>query len=167
LSRASVKLVEETGNRMPTERTDLTVFAKDYPEARLVLEVKPVVSTPPEQDAAVRQVARYMWGANCHYGLVMTPTKTYVLRDDFSSTGSEAMRVTDVLATATLLSQLTGSLREPIAPEELESLAREWLERLTSSYQAALPDDPDVMRAFFPDLVGAVAEGRVVAEVAA
>jgi hypothetical protein len=151
---------------MPSERTDLTVFARDFPEARLVLEVKPTVSTPPEQDPAVRQVAQYMWGANCHYGLVMTPTKTYVLRDDFRAAGPEAIRVTDVLPTATLLSRLTWS-GEATSPQELELLAREWLQRLTTSYQAALPDDPEVMRAFFPDLVGAVAEGRVVAQVAA
>ncbi len=127
---------------MQTGRTDLTVFAKDYPEARLVLEVKSAVSSPPEQDRAVKQVVQYMWGANCHYGLIMTPTKTYVLRDDFSSPGPES-------------------------GQQLERLAREWLERLTASYETALPDDPDVMRAFFPDIVGAVAEGRVVAEVAA
>ena len=107
-----------------------------------------------------------LWGANCHYGLVMTPTKTYVLRDDFSTAGPAAMRVTDVLPTATLLSRLSGSDREAATGRELELLAREWLQRLASSYQAALPDDPDVMRAFFPDLVGAVADGRVVAEVA-
>src|SRR6266852_519084 len=139
---------------MPSERTDLTVFAKDYPEARLVVEVKSAVSTPPEYDTAVREVARDMWGANCHYGLVMTPTKTYILRDDFSNTGPEAMRVTDVLQKAKLLSRLTRSLTEP-SSQELEVLAREWLERLTTSYQTALPDDPDVTRAFFPDLVGA------------
>src|SRR5438105_3177167 len=92
-------------SKMPSKPTDLTVFAKDYPEARLVLEVKSAVSTPPEEDAAVRQVARYMWGANCHYGVVMTPTKTYVLRDDFKTAGPEAMHVTDVLPTATLLSR--------------------------------------------------------------
>lgn len=152
---------------MPAERTDLTVYARDYPEVRLVLELRPTVSTPPEQDAAVRHVARSMWGANCHYGLVMTPTKTYVLRDDFRTPGPDAMRVTDVLPTATLLSRLTWSGSEPTSGQGLELLAREWLQRLTTSYQTALPDDPDVLRAFFPDLVGAVAEGRVVAEVAA
>jgi hypothetical protein len=152
---------------MPGQRTDLTVFAKDYPEARLVLEVKSAVTAPPALDAAVSEVSRYMWGANCHYGLVMTPTKTYVLRDDFSTAGPEAIRVTDVLPTTTLLSRVTRSGTEPISSEKLESLAREWLERLTTSYLAALPDDPDVMQAFFPDLVGAVAEGRVVTEVAA
>jgi hypothetical protein len=152
---------------MPSERTELTVFAKDYPEARLVAEVKSAVSSPPEQDKTVKQMARYMWGANCHYGLVMTPTKTYVLRDDFRTPGPESIRVTDVLSTAILLSRLSWSGAESVSSQQLELLAREWLQRLTTSYQAALPDDPDVMRAFFPDLVGAVAEGRVVAEVAA
>jgi hypothetical protein len=45
---------------MNTGRTDLTVFARDFPEARLVLEVKSAVSSPPEEDPAVRQVVRYM-----------------------------------------------------------------------------------------------------------
>jgi hypothetical protein len=152
---------------MSGERTDLAVFAKDYPEARLVLEVKPAVSAPAEQDASVKQMARYMWGANCHYGLIMTPANTYVLRDDFSAAGPEAMRVTDILSTATLLSRLTSSTKPPASTHELELLAREWLQLLTTSYQAALPDDPAVTRAFFPDLVGAVSEGRVVTEVAA
>jgi hypothetical protein len=153
------------GNEMAAERTDLTVFARDYPEARLVMEVKPSVSAPPEQDVAVRQVARYMWGANCHYGLVMTPALTYVLRDDFKTSGPESIRVTDALPTTTLLRGVGWSGGG--TTEELERLARVWLQQLTTSYESALPDDPDVMRAFFPDLVGAVAEGRVVAEVAA
>jgi hypothetical protein len=150
---------------MGRARTDLTVFARDYPEARLVLEVKSAVSAPSEQDKGVRQVARAMWGANCHYGLVMTPASTYVLRDDFRSSGPESIRVTDVFPTATLLGRLGWSGSE--SEQELERLACVWLQQLTTSYQSALPDDPDVMRAFFPDLVGAVAEGRVVPEVAA
>ena len=154
---------------MASGRTDLMVFARDYPEARLVVEVKSTLSTPPDQDAAVRQLARYMWGANCHYGLIMTPMNTYLLRDDFRTAGPEAIRVTDVIQTERLLSRVAAPGTEPTAraESELELLAREWLQRLTTAYEAALPDDPDVMRAFFPDLVGAVADGRVVAEVAA
>ena len=72
---------------MNTERTDLTVFARDYPEARLVLEVKSALSSPPQEDPAVKQVMRYMWGANCHYGIIMTPTTTFILRDDFTAPG--------------------------------------------------------------------------------
>jgi hypothetical protein len=143
-------------------RTDLTVFAKDYPEPRLMVEVRSAVSSPPEQDPAVRHLVRRMWGANCHFGLIMTPTKTYVLRDDFSAPGLESIRVSDVFATGALLGRLSWPGVEAMSEEQLEWLAREWLERLTSSYEAALPEDPDMMRAFFPDLVGAVADGRVV-----
>lgn len=150
---------------MRTEQTELTVFAKDYPEARLVVELKPAVSSPPEQDSAVKRVARCMWGANCHYGLILTPTQSYILRDDFTRPGPESIRISDVLPTATLLGRVSWPPAEPITTQQLEVLAREWLERLTASYEAALPDDPDVVRAFFPDIVGAVAGGRVVTEV--
>jgi hypothetical protein len=145
-------------------RTDLTVYAKDYPEARLLVEVKPAISVPPEEDPAVQQVARSMWGANCHFGLIVTPTKTYVLRDDFTSPGPESIHVTDVLPTGLLLGPMSLMGTEPVSCQELETLARQWLERLVTSYETALADDPNVARAFFPDIVGAVAEGRVVAE---
>jgi hypothetical protein len=152
---------------MHTERTDLTVFARDYPEARLVLEVKSALSSPPHEDPTVKQVARYMWGANCHYGIIMTPTTTFVLRDDFTSPGPESIRLTEELPTAKLLSRLRQPMTDALAAPQLERLAREWLERLAASYEEALPEDPEVVRALFPDIVGAVAEGRVVAEVAA
>src|SRR5579884_1705169 len=143
-------------------RTDLTVFAKDFPEVRLVVEVKPTIAVPAEEDTAVKQLARYMWGTNCHYGLIVTPSKTYVLRDDFTVPGPEAIHITDVLPTRILFSRLGWAYPETISEQHLETLTREWLESLTSSYDAALPDNPDVMKAFFPDIVGAVAEGRVV-----
>ena len=44
--------------------------------------------------------------------------------------------------------------------------SREWLERLAASYEEALPDDPEVVRALFPEIVGPVAQGRVVSEAA-
>src|SRR5262249_13187646 len=154
-------------NEMRTRRADLIVFAKDYPEARLILEIKHTVSSPLEEDATVKQVARYMWGANCHYGLVMTPAKTYVLRDDFTALGPESIRITDVPRTPTVLSRLGGSAAVAISERSLEVLAREWLQLLATSYEDALPDDPEVTKALFPDIVGAVAGGRVVAEVAA
>ncbi len=152
---------------MATSRTDLTVYARDFPEARLVLEVKAGLNAPVDQDSAVKQLVRYMWGANCHFGVLMTPRLTYVLRDDFNTTNPESIRITDTLPTPIVLSRLGKSVPETISGHQLELLAREWVERLTASYEAALPDDPEVMRAFFPEIVGAVAEGRVVSEVAA
>jgi hypothetical protein len=151
---------------MQTGRTDLAVFARDYPEARLVLEVKPALSSPPQDDPAVKQVERYMWGANCHYGIIMTPATTYILRDDFTAPGPESIRLTDEIPTAKLLGRLNRPMGEAPSGQQLERLAREWLERLATSYEEVLPEDPDVVRALFPDIVGAVAEGRVVAEAA-
>ncbi len=152
---------------MRAERTDLTVFAKDFPEARLVVELKSSASSPFDIDAAVKQLARSMWGSNCHYGLILTPTKSYVLRDDFTRPGPESIHVTDILSTGTLFSRLGRPFSGGVSEQQLESLAHEWLQRLAASYETALPDDPDVMRALFPDIVSAVAGGRVVAEVPA
>lgn len=146
-------------------RADLTVFAKDYPESRLMVEVKPAVSTPPEHDPAVKQLTRYMWGENCHYGLLVTPVKTYVLREDFSTAGPKSIRITNSLSTETLFSRLVQPNTDAFSERELEMLTERWLSRLAASYESALPDDEEVMRAFFPDIVGAVADGRVVSEV--
>ncbi len=152
---------------MDTGRIDLAVFARDYPETRLVLEVKSAVSSPPQDDPAVKQVARHMWGANCHYGIVMTPTTTFILRDDFTAPGPESIRLTDALPTSKTLSRVSRRMNEPPSAAQLEPLAREWLERLATSYEEALPEDPEVVRALFPEIVSAVAEGRVVDEAVA
>lgn len=145
-------------------RADFTVFAKDYPETALVVEIKADAGPVLENSPAVRQLARYMWGANCHYGLVITPTNTYVLRDDFHTRGPDSIRITDTLPTRTLLSRLDPTDTSPLSEKWLQFLVGRWLERLTSSYEEALPDDPVVMHALFPDVVGAVADGRVVVE---
>jgi hypothetical protein len=165
--KQGVKHPGHQDSQMNTERTDLTVFARDYPEARLVLQVQSAISSPSREDPAVKQVVRYMWGANCHYGIIMTPTTTFILRDDFTTPGPDSIRVTDELPTAKLLSRINGPMGEAPSAPQLERLAREWLERVAASYESALPDDPEVVRALFPDIVGAVAEGRVVDEVAA
>jgi hypothetical protein len=165
--KQGVKHPGHQDSQMNTERTDLTVFARDYPEARLVLQVQSAISSPSREDPAVKQVVRYMWGANCHYGIIMTPTTTFILRDDFTTPGPDSIRVTDELPTAKLLSRINGPMGEAPSAPQLERLAREWLERVAASYESALPDDTEVVRALFPDIVGAVAEGRVVDEVAA
>ena len=152
---------------MNAVRTDLTVFARDYPEARLILEIKSALSSPPQEDPAVKQVARYMWGANCHYGIIMTPTTTFILRDDFTAPGPESIRLTDEVSTAKLLSRVSRPMGEAPSAPQLERLRASGFERLAASYEDALPEDSEVVRALFPDIVGAVAEGRVVDEVAA
>jgi hypothetical protein len=110
---------------MQTAWPDLTVFARDYPETRLVLEVKSSLSSPLQEYPAVKQVVRYMWGANCHYGIIMTPTTTYILRDDFTAPGPESIRLTDELPTAKLLSRLGRPMGEVPSEPQLERLARE------------------------------------------
>ena len=145
--------------------SDLIVFAKDYPEVRLMVDVKLDVSRPFDRDPSVMKLTRSLWGTNCHYGLIVTPTETYVLRDDFTISGPESIRITDVLRTETLFSRMFSPISETISERELQILTWHWLSRLSTSYESALPDDPQVLRTFFPDLVGAIADGRVEAEV--
>ena len=74
--------------------------------------------------------------------------------------------MTDELPTAKLLSRLSRPMGE-VPCATARTAGCEWLERLAASYEEALPEGPEVVRALFPDIVGAIAEGRVVAEVAA
>ncbi len=120
--KQGVKPPGDEGSQMNTGRTDLTVFARDYPEARLVLEVKLAVSSPPQEDPAIKQVASYMWGANCHYGIIKTPTTTFILRDDFTTPGPESIRLTDELPTAKLLGRVSRPMGEALSRPELERL---------------------------------------------
>ena len=109
---------------MNTGRADLIVFARGYPEAHeLFLEVKSAISSPPQEDPAVKQVVRYMWGANCHYGIIMTPTTTNNQLDDFTTPGPDSIRLTDKAPTAKLLSRINGPMGEAALRAQLERLA--------------------------------------------
>lgn len=147
---------------MRSYRADFVVQAKDLPETRLVVEVKREFHSPDDLDRSVRHLSRYMWGANCHFGLIVTRSLTYVLRDDFTRAGAEAIDVTDTFPTHALFGV---PLPESTTEAELEQLTRRWLQRLTTSYESALPDDPAIVRALFPEIVGAVSEGRIGGEV--
>ena len=144
---------------------DLIVFAKDYPEVRLLAEVKLEDLAAPDLAMTLKQVAHYMWGANCHHGFIFTPKTTYVLRDDFLSQGPESIHVSATLSTEKLLGRMsTGSATA--SERQLEGRVHDWLEQLATSYEAALPDDPETASVLFPEIVSAVADGRVVAEAA-
>src|SRR5437667_8047097 len=108
-----------------------------------------------------------MWRSNCHFCLIITPAQTFVLRDDFTRSGPGAIQVTDTSSTATLLSRIRDIASAPVSEQQLETAVREWLQRLVDSYESALPEDPEIARVFFPDIVGAVDGGRIVSEVAA
>ncbi len=143
---------------------DMTVYDKDFPEPRLVVEVTSAVSSPPEEDMVVKMMTRLMWGSRCHYGLVFTPASTFVLRDTFETLGPDSIHVTDVLPTDKVLGRVGRLGANGSSVRDLELLAHKWLVRLATRYEAALPDDPEVTNAFFPGLVGAVVDGRVVPE---
>jgi hypothetical protein len=144
---------------------DITVFDKDFPDLRLVADVKVGDLTPDDLDQMVNQLARYMSGSKCHYALIFTPKITYVLKDDFTANGPEAIHVNAAISTQKLFSRM-GRRVEVGSERELAFLARDWLERLAASYDSALPEDPEIVQALFPEIVSAVAEGRVYAEVA-
>jgi hypothetical protein len=143
---------------------DLTVYARDFPEPRLFVTVAPAVASPPEEDPLVRRMAKRMWAARCHHGLVVTPERTYVLRDTFETLEADSIRVTSVLPTKKLMERVGDPPSPGCSEGELELLVEKWLGRLIADYEATLPDDPKVAQALFPELIGAAAEGRVVHE---
>ncbi len=144
---------------------DITVFDKDLLDLRLVADVKAGDLTSDDLDQMVNQLARYMSGSNCHYALIFTPRITYVLKDDFAVPGPEAIHISATISTEKLFSRM-GRRVEVSSERELAFLARDWLERLAASYDSALPEDPEIVQALFPEIVSAVVEGRVYAEVA-
>ena len=115
----------------------------------------------------MKQVVRYMWGANCHYGIIMTPTTTFILRDDFTAPGPESIRLTDELSTAKLLSRMSRPMGEAPPRHNWNGWRASGSSAWRHLTKRHCPTIAEVVRALFPEIVGAVAEGRVVDEVAA
>lgn len=94
-----------------------------------------------------------MKGSNCPLGLVITPERSWLLRDTYESV--DAIREVAEYDTATLL----GVSEVPNDELELEELVGRWLDGLTSGSAAGLAQEvrADVSRYLLPE----VTEGRV------
>jgi hypothetical protein len=134
-------------------RADLVVLAPDLPERRLMVEVK---RSGLDHSAALARIKSSMLGSNCPVGLLVTPERTWLLRNTYES--EDSIRVTGDYPTVTLL----GIAEVPDNERELESIVERWLEFLTSGSSDGLDDEVrwDVARYVLP----AVADGRVISE---
>ena len=132
-------------------RADLIVLAPDLPELRLVVEIKTRIDAL-DLEAATKQVQSYMQGTNCPLGLIVTPTRSWLLRDEYEADGS-------ISRTEYPTAMLLGVSDVPAEEDELELLVGRWLESLTSGSSTGLRDEVrfDVSRYLIPALV----EGRV------
>jgi hypothetical protein len=117
---------------------------------RLIVEIK---GGDFDRAATNYQLESYMRGSNCPLGLVITPERSWLLRDTYEA-GNSIREVADY-DTATLL----GVAEVPQDERELEELVGRWLDGLTSGSAAGLAQEvrADVARYLLPE----VTEGRV------
>jgi hypothetical protein len=133
-------------------KPDFVVFAPDLPETRLVVEVK---RREVDREAMVAQMKEYMAARHCPIGLLVTSTETWLLRDSYEGSGTDAIREEGPYATAELL----GVDAVPEDEQRLELVVERWLEALTSGSADAIRGD--VRHHLSPHLLPAVTEGRV------
>jgi hypothetical protein len=150
-------------------RPDLAVYKRGLPDVVLLVEIKAREQEGGGREQLPRQLARLMWAANCPYGLIVTPGKTYVLRAARSGQGPSAFRVTDEVSTAAVFGKFAdlNVSDEALLEMRLRRAVEAWLKHLTTAYEDALPPDQTLSRVFFPEIVAAVADGQVVSEAAA
>ena len=132
---------------------DLLVLAPDLPQARFAVEVK---SRPFDRERAIQQVKAYMAGRDCPVAMLITPERTWLMRDTYERTGVDSIALVGEYSTSALL----GLDRAPEDERELVDAVVGWLERLTSGSDAIVASEAraDVARYVLP----AVTEGRVV-----
>jgi hypothetical protein len=133
-------------------RPDFVVLARDLPETRLVVELKRNES---QHADATAQIKGYMVARHCPIGLLITPTRAWLLRDTYEGSGVDAIREEGPYSTAELLGLGVVPDDEPTLALEVER----WLERLTSGSASALHEP--ARRDLSPYLLPAVTEGRV------
>ncbi len=140
-------------------RPDIIVMDRETPRFMLVAEVKSIAG---EQavTAGWEQLKQYMLATNCTVGLLITPIRTWVLRDTFEDYTNQSIQVAGDFSSAAVL----GDLRKPIQEDTLALQAQSWLERLSANYPSALPTDPAARKLIQQIVVPAVVEGRVFLE---
>jgi hypothetical protein len=131
---------------------DLVVLAPDLPQTRLAVEVK---SGAFDRKDAIQQLKVYMDRRDCPVALLITPERTWLLRNTYDGTGPDSIEEVGEYPTSALL----GLDDVPDDERELVQTAESWLERLTSGSAANVRSEArgDVSRYVLP----AVTEGRV------
>jgi hypothetical protein len=140
-------------------RPDIIVMDRDTPRFMLVAEVKAAPGSL-AAPGGLEQLKRYMRATNCSVGLLVTSDRTWVLYDTFEDYTDKSLQVAGEFSTDVIFS---GS-REPFTEHTLALAVQGWLERLSTSYPSALPEDPGARKLIERIIVPAVVEGRVLLE---
>lgn len=136
---------------MSSARADFIVLARDLPDIQLIVEVQQSASSP-AFERAFAQVTAFMRGVHSPLGLVVTPTRTWLLREAYEPDGT-----LDVHEYST--SGLLGLHAVPVEQADLEREVGHWLERLTRGQADGA--NPDIRREVDLYLIPSLLEGRV------
>lgn len=131
-------------------------FVTHPPDPRPAL----VVQTTSSIDAnAIDELKQRMFGLRCPSGLIFDETTCVVLHDTYTSLGIESLREDGRVSTDKLLTRVHATGRT------IDQRVFDWLQSMSSSWDAALPEASDVAAPFITDIVPAVS-GSFVREVA-
>jgi len=116
---------------MPAQ-ADIIVTSPDSTEVNLVVEAK---LRFPDFAAAERQLKHYMLQIRCPLGILISPERLWIYRDQFTSNSEESIERLGEFATAGLVPfQPASSITDPkAAAAAFEDAVQDWLESLPSS----------------------------------
>jgi hypothetical protein len=115
-----------------------------------------VVDTVLDVDAAMETLRSDLHGMGCPNGILFDESHCVILRDTFSSMEAASIIEDGRLSTDEVLERVAGG-----HGRSLDDRVERWLETLSSSWDQALSQDPEVAAAFITDIVPA-AFGSVV-----
>jgi hypothetical protein len=111
-----------------------------------------VVETCPRADeAAIAEFSAELYGLSCPNGLLFDENICIVLRDTFEDMKPTSIEVERELSTDAVLGRLG-----PSRGRSLEDRVEQWLAELSSNWDQALPEDPELAAPFITDIVPAV-----------
>lgn len=113
-------------------------------------------------ERTIKDFMRLLYGQRCAHGLLFDQEHCRIIRDTFTSLDTSSFEVEQVLSTTDVLSKLDrpGGPK----PQRLDRRIEVWLEVLVLRWEDAIPDEPEIARYFYQDIVPASAQAIVTRE---
>lgn len=142
-----------------TFRPDLVVCAPHGRKTFLAVEVKAKSLGGPPLRSLVEKMGDWMMRNSCHHGLIVTPSKSYILTEAREGNYLKVQLVAEI-PTEKILRQSKRRISN-LDEIALIRLIADWLEQMSYDWWSALPKERKWQDPFLPDFVAAVSRGEV------
>jgi hypothetical protein len=127
------------------------------PDPRPVLIIQ--ASDQDTSTASLRDFRNFLFAQGCPNGLIFDSRNCHIFRESYTSLKAESIQEDAQVST----NEVLRKMNHPGTPKpvSVERRVERWVELLTTKWEDAIPDEPEISRHFFSDIIPAATQASV------